>query len=208
MPSQDLTEIICVIDASGSMMSYVHDTIGGFNSMLAEQKSLPGKAVMTVCLFSTSRRFLHEGVHIQNVSQLTEKEYVTGGMTALNDAVGATIDSVGHRLANTPEHERPAKVFFAIITDGQENSSREYTHKSVLDKIKHQTDAYNWKFIFLGAGPEAFRDAQRIGITGQNVMSYDQASQSRDLYKNVSHAMASVRQSRVGHLDPNWNKPQ
>ena len=160
-------EIVAVVDKSGSMSSKVNDVIGGFNSFIAEQKALPGEAYMSVVLFDTEHSVLHECVDIQKIPELTAKTYIPMGGTALLDAVGDTIDSVGKRLKNTDPDKRPDKVIFVIMTDGEENSSLKFKHKDIKEKIEHQTEKYSWEFVFIGQGLNTWDDAQRMGISAQ-----------------------------------------
>jgi len=146
----DTIEIINIIDKSGSMEPRTSDSIGGFNGFLKDQRTDP-RVRMTTVLFDTNETTLYENLPIADVPDLTTKEYKAGGATALLDAVGGAIDRVGKRLANTPEHARPSKVIMAILTDGEENSSRTYNTIQVGDMIKHQQEFYQWEFIFLGA---------------------------------------------------------
>lgn len=175
---KDLTEIICVIDKSGSMGSKRSDAIGGFNRFLEDQKKEPGDAKFTLTLFDTEYKIVHNGTDIQAVSPLNEATYVPGGCTALLDAVGRTIDKVGERLTNTPENDRPERVIVVILTDGLENASKEYTRQQILDKITHQQEKYGWVFLYLGSDIQDVQFAQSVGVanvafgnaTGQGVM--------------------------------------
>lgn len=189
MPKKDLTEIIVVMDKSGSMDSIRNDAMGAFNTFLDEQKKVPGSAVFTLTLFDTTYTMVHKRKAIKEVPQLTYDTYVPGGMTALLDAVGRTIDEVGKRLADTADDERPERVVMAIITDGQENSSREYKRQQIMERIQHQTDTYKWVFVFLAAGKEAFAEAQSIGIQLQNIANY--AADSGDAYKGAVRCFSS-----------------
>lgn len=161
---QDLTEIIVVMDKSGSMGSTRDDAIGGFNTFIGEQKKVDGEAKVTLTMFDTAYNIVHDGIPLQDVPELTGYDYVPGGMTALLDAMGRTIDAVGSRLATTPDEEKPEKVIMVIITDGEENSSTEYTHAMVMDKVNHQRDAYKWEFVFLGANQDAIKAGATIGV--------------------------------------------
>jgi len=160
----NLTELVVVIDRSGSMSSVASDAIGGFNSFLKAQQELPGEANLSVVQFNTEIETYADGAGVKAVKPLTSTSYVPSGMTALYDAVGIQITKIGERLAKMAEADRPAKVIFAILTDGQENSSREYSGSKVAEMIKHQRDKYNWEFVFLAAGEEAFKEAQTLGM--------------------------------------------
>lgn len=195
-----LSEIVCVIDQSGSMGSIRNDAIGGFNAFLEDQKKVPGEAIFSLLLFDTERHWVHEGISISDVAPLSSETYVPGGMTALNDAVGLTIDSVGSRLAAQPEPERPEHVIIAILTDGQENSSQEYETHQIKERIHHQREQYNWQFLFLAANQDAFRSSRQLGIpqgaAGQFVASPEG---TRVAYENLSRGVTALRSgSKVG----------
>jgi Mg-chelatase subunit ChlD len=167
-----LAEIICVVDKSGSMQTIRAEAIGAFNAFLGEQKKHPGEATFTLTLFDTKYDVRLSGKPIADVQDLTEESYVPGGMTALLDAVGRTIDEVGARFAKMEEDARPERVILAIITDGQENSSREYTRQQVSEKIKTQRDDYKWEIVFLAAGEEAVAEARGLGIAADHTVPY------------------------------------
>lgn len=199
------TEIICVIDKSGSMATVVNDAIGGFNAFLKAQKELPEEAVMTLVLFDTEYILKHDGVRIKDVPTLDGKTYVPAGSTALLDAVGRTIDDVGARLANTPECERPEKMIMAILTDGEENSSKIYSRAQICDRIKHQTDIYKWEFVFLGANQDAFKSATSIGIEAANTMPFvGTGAGLMTAFGSINNAISSFRLN--GKIDKNWKK--
>lgn len=195
MTKENFTSINVIIDQSGSMAPLSKDTIGGFNKFLAEQKDVPGDAELTLCLFSTDYRLVHDCVKLSNVPELNEQTYRPGGGTALLDAVGATIDNVGKKLANTSEEERPSKIIFLIITDGDENSSKVY-HE--LDRVKnmvsHQRDKYKWEFVFMGANIDAVSAGTSLGVSAQNSVNYiASAAGTASLYKGVSKSMTRYR---------------
>lgn len=202
MPKQGLTEIVVVMDKSGSMASIRDDAMGAFNAFLEDQKKLPGEARFTLTLFDTGYKLAHTRKDIKDVPKLSTSTYVPGGFTALLDAVGRTIDEVGKRLADTPEDERPERVVMAIITDGQENSSREYNCKTVTDKIKHQEENYQWEVVFLAAGKEAMTEARNIGIRASNLVGF--AAGDAGAYKCSVHSLSkNVGSYRQGQT-PDW----
>jgi len=168
----DLTDISVVLDRSGSMQSVRNDTIGGFNAFLKTQKEAPGEALFTLVQFDDQYEVVYSGKNIKDVPDLTEKTFVPRGMTALLDAIGRTINATGSRLATMPEDERPSKVIFVILTDGDENASKELTKEKVNELIKHQTEAYQWDFVFLGANQDAIKAGASMGIMAGNSMSY------------------------------------
>ena len=193
---KDLTEIICVIDKSGSMAPRTQDVIGGYNRFLEDQKKEKGGALLTLALFDTDYKIIDYGIDISMAKGLTEHVYQAGGMTALLDAVGRTIDKVGDRLAATNEKKRPGKVIFLIITDGEENSSREYTLDRVKGKIKSQQETFKWEFVFLGANQDAFASAMSMGIPGAQAVNFRPTAQGvQAAYANMSHTVSGYRDS-------------
>lgn len=189
-----LTELVFILDRSGSMAGLAKDTIGGFNSMIEEQKKEPGEAYVTTVLFDHEYRMLYDRTPLSEVKPLTDKEYFARGMTALLDAVGRTIDAVGVNLAAEPEEERPAKVIVVITTDGMENASREYSRERVKQMISHQQDKYNWNFIFLGANMNAVSEARSLGIDENFARNYVASQRGVErLYDGVSESMKTMR---------------
>lgn len=160
---QDLTDITVVLDRSGSMHACQSDSEGGLNRFIDDQKKLPGEAVFTLVQFDTEYEFVHRAVPIRSVPHCT---LVPRGNTALLDAVGRAIVETGERLAKTREADRPGLVVFVIVTDGQENSSREFTLAKVREMIAHQQAVYKWQFTYLGANQDAFAEAGALGIAG------------------------------------------
>ena len=164
---ENSTEMVFVLDRSGSMSGLAADTIGGFNELIEKQKKIEGDAYVTTVLFDHEYEVLHDHVALGEVAPLTDKEYFARGSTALLDAVGRTINAVGARLAATPEEERPEHVVFVITTDGMENASREYTAKQVREMVEHQQQKYSWQFVFLGANMDAVSEARNLGISAK-----------------------------------------
>lgn len=169
---ENLTEIVFVLDRSGSMSGLAADTIGGFNELIEKQKKIEGDAYVTTVLFDHEYEVLHDHVALEEVAPLTDSEYFARGSTALLDAVGRTIDSVGARLAAAHEEERPEHVVFVITTDGKENSSREYTAQRVRGMIEHQQQKYSWQFVFLGANMDAVSEARNLGISAKYAANF------------------------------------
>ena len=176
---KDLCELIVIIDESGSMDEVWGKTITGFNEFVQTHQKLPGEAKLTLVKFNTEYNIVHNGLNVKDVPLLNNKTYVPNGMTALLDAVGKTIDEVGKRLSNTAEDERPEKVIVLIITDGYENSSKEYTGKQVAEKIKKQTDVYSWEFVYMGADQDAIAVGGSMNMT--NTVNFNKL--------NIGHAM-------------------
>jgi hypothetical protein len=193
----DLTEIAFVLDRSGSMNPIADDAIGGFNTFLTEQQALTGQARLTLVLFDHEYMVTHNNVDIRAVPPLDAKTYTPRGMTALLDAVGRTIDDIGTRLAATPEAERPAKVIVAILTDGQENASRDYTFARVADKIKHQQEKYSWEFLFLAANQDAIAAAGALAIQPKDAIAFQATPQGvRDAHMLINDRVALSRSRR------------
>jgi uncharacterized protein YegL len=203
MTDKNLTEIVAILDRSGSMSGLVTETIGGFNSFLAEQKKNPGKAKLTLVQFDDKYQIDYDGEDVQNVSDLTTETYMPRGMTALFDAVGKTIVTVGERLAKMKEEERPGQVIFLIITDGAENSSKEFKlANKVAEMVKHQTEKYNWTFTFLGGGNAVFSQAKDLGFASANVYNYSTNSiGTRNLYQSVSKGVSRRREAVLRNVD-------
>ena len=172
------TEIAFILDRSGSMEFMIHATISGFNEFLkAQQATLddqgnPIPATFTLILFDHEYLPIHSRAPIQNAEPLTLETYQPRGSTALLDAIGRTIDHIGTELAATPESERPSKVIIAILTDGEENASRHFTMADINNRITHQTDKYQWEFLFLGANQDAIATAAHMGIHAHNAATF------------------------------------
>lgn len=194
MTKQNLTSINIVLDRSGSMTKLSAETLSGFNKFLSEQKNSDGEATLTLATFSNDYTLVHDFCKLGSIGELTVANYKTGGYTALLDALGKTIDATGVKLAAMPEEDRPSKVIFVIITDGQENFSREFNRTQILEKITHQREKYNWEFIFLGANQDAIQEGMNLGVTMHNSFNYiaDSAGTST-VYKTVSSNMSSYR---------------
>lgn len=190
----NLTEIVCILDMSGSMESLTTDTIGGYNSFIEQQKELPGEAFVTTVLFNDNYYLLKNHEDVRKASPLSAYQYRPIGCTALMDAIGKTINDVGARLNDTPEEERPSHVVFMITTDGMENASREFTKESVKKMVEHQQQKYSWEFLFIGAGIDAYDEAESIGINNLHTMYVAADSVgTQTLYNSVSFATSSIR---------------
>lgn len=203
---KDTTEIIVVMDKSGSMDMRRSDAIGGFNSFLADQKKEPGEANLTLVLFDTTYSIPIKGVPIRDVVPLNEDTYRPGGNTALNDALARAIVETGARLAAVPEEARPNKVICVIITDGEENSSVEHTKRQVKEMVEHQESKYDWVFIYLGVGVDAFAEARGLGVHADLVAkSSDGSGCMRSVYGATSDAVSEYRSGgRAGLASSKW----
>lgn len=169
---ENRTELVFILDKSGSMAGLEADTIGGFNAMLQKQKDVAGACRVTTVLFSNATETLHDRVDVQAVSPMTNKEYSVGGCTALLDAIGTTIGKIVAVQRNTAASYRADKVMFVIITDGEENASREYTADKVRAMITREKEEYGWEFIFLGANIDAVLTARTLGIDESRAADY------------------------------------
>lgn len=165
---KDLCELVVIIDESGSMMNVTNDIIGGFNSFIETHQNLPGEALLTLVKFNTKYEIVHNGVNVKDVPNLNNKTYTPMGMTALLDAVGKAIDEVGKRYDSLKKKDKPGKVIFVIMTDGEENSSKEYKLQHIKEKIKFRQEKNKWEFIFMGADQDAWSAGGGMGIS-QNV---------------------------------------
>lgn len=196
----NLTELVFILDKSGSMSGLESDTIGGFNSMLKKQKAVDGDCRITTVLFDNNYELLHDRIDIQAVSEMTDKEYQVGGSTALLDAIGRSIGKISAVQKNTAVKYRADKVMFVIITDGEENASREYSAEKVRTQIGRQKEKYGWEFVFLGANIDAVQTAGRFGIAPERAVNYVPDAAGTALNFNVmSEAVASFRDT--GEMD-------
>jgi hypothetical protein len=189
--------IICIIDRSGSMQSMRADAIGGFNAFLEEQRKHPDGALLTLVLFNDGYEVVHDAVPLPDVAPLDEATYIPSGSTALLDAVGRSIHNVGLRLAATPEEDRPEKVIVAILTDGEENASRDYALTTVAGMIAHQQDVYQWEFVFLAANQDAITTAQSLSIQAQDAINFSATSTGvREACKTMCYEVTKRRSRR------------
>ncbi|MDD3074732.1 MAG: hypothetical protein PHS56_09975 [Eubacteriales bacterium] len=200
---KNLTELVFILDKSGSMSGLEQDTIGGYNAMLEKQKALDGEALITTVLFDNNYELLHDRIDLRAVSPITEKEYFVGGTTALLDAIGVTINKIANAHKHTAEDYRADKVLFIITTDGMENASREYDYNKIKAMVERQKNKYGWEFIFLGANIDAVDVAGRFGIAPDRAQNYHGDSEGTSLnFKVTAQAIASYRES--GILADNW----
>ena len=202
---KNLTEIVFILDRSGSMAGLEDDTIGGFNAMIEKQKQEPGEALVSTVLFDHESDVIHDRVDIQKVVSMTRKEYYVRGCTALLDAVGGAIHHIGNVHKYAREEDRPEKTLFVITTDGMENASRQYTYDRLRMMIRRQKEHYGWEFVFLGANIDAVREAARFGIDRDCVADYHADSTgTAAVYSAVSEAVCNVRANRP--MSKEWKK--
>jgi hypothetical protein len=201
MRKSNHTEIVCIIDRSGSMSDIKNDAIGGFNSFLESQKKLPGSASLSLALFDHEYLIPFQNRDIQSVEPLTDKTFVPRGQTALFDAVGRTINEVGARLAATPEPERPEKVLVCIVTDGEENSSRRFSRSQIREMIEHQRGKYNWEFAFLAADQDAFAEAESMGISAKMAVNFERTPAGARIMSQGLHDIAREFRADVSLSD-------
>ena len=191
---QGLTEVISIVDRSGSMYSIADDAIGGFNAFLAAQQDLPGEAKLSLILFNNQYQIVHDAVDIKQVEPLNRETFVTMGSTALLDAVGKTIDAVQERLTAIPESERPSQVIFSILTDGCENASQYYSLDKVAAMVKNQTEKYGWVFEFQAANMDAFAAAKELSITPDRVVQFEATNEGvREAFAQQSQRISAMR---------------
>ena len=193
---KNLTEIVFILDRSGSMSGLEADTIGGFNSLIKKQKKEKGEAIVSTVLFDDSQEVLYDRVKLDQMKPMTDKDYYVRGCTALLDAIGNAIHHIAtiHKYAR-PE-DRPEKTLFIITTDGMENSSRRYTYEKVKNMIERQKNKYGWEFLFLGANIDAIHEAGRFGIDAGHAVNYEcDATGTAINYRVLSKAVSCVRES-------------
>ena len=194
----NLTELIFILDKSGSMAGLESDTIGGFNSMLKKQKAMDGECRITTVLFDNNYELLHDRIDIRAVSEMTDKEYQVGGSTALLDAIGLSIQKLIAVQKNTSTEYRAGNVMFVIITDGEENASREYTAEKVKALVEIQKEKYSWEFVFLGANIDAVETARHFGIAPERSMDYVPDAEGTALnFEMMSASVASFRSKGI-----------
>jgi len=202
---KNLTELVFILDESGSMCSLVSDTIGGFNSLIEKQKKEEGECLVSAVLFNHSQKVVYDRVPINEITQMTEREYCPGGATALVDAMGRAIHHIGNVHKYARSEDRPSHTIFIITTDGMENSSSQYSADQVRSMVEHQKAKYGWEFLFLGANIDAAETARRYGIDASRTTRYH--SDSRGVtatYESMCEAVHTVRSGR--NLELNWKK--
>ena len=202
---KNLTEIVFILDRSGSMAGLEEDTIGGFNAMIEKQKKEDGEAYISTVLFDNISEVIHDRMDIQKIAPMTRKEYYVRGCTALLDAVGKAIHHIGNIHKYAREEDRPEKTLFVITTDGMENASRAYDYKKVKNMIQRQKERYGWEFLFLGANIDAAREAARFGINEDHAANYHADRKGTAvIYEAMSEAVCRVRACKPMSAD--WKR--
>lgn len=203
-----LTELVFILDRSGSMGGLESDTIGGFNAMIEKQKSQEGEANVTTVLFDDQYDIIHDRFPIEAVRPLTGNEYYVRGCTALLDAVGKTIHKAGNIQKYLPEDMRAEKVIFVITTDGLENASREYSYDDIRRMIERQKEKYGWEFLFLGANMDAVSEARKFGIGAERSVTFENDSAGVAMnYRVVEETIRCMRAAPcMASVDGSWKK--
>ncbi len=203
---KNLTELVMILDRSGSMGGLESDTIGGCNSMMAKQREAEGEVLVSTVLFDDRIEVLYDRVPLGEVPQMTEKEYYVRGCTALLDAVGRAIHHIGNVHKYIREEDRPEKTIFVIITDGLENASREYNYDRVKQMVEHQKEKYGWEFLFLGANIDAIKTAGRFGIQADRAANYNSDRVGTRLnYTVLAETVCEMRAS-AAPISADWKK--
>ena len=203
---KNLTEIVFILDRSGSMAGLEDDTIGGFNAMIEKQKGENGEAIISTVLFDHESQVVHDRVPLAQIRPMTRRDYYVRGCTALLDAVGGAIHHIGNVHKYAREEDRPEKTLFVITTDGMENASRKYGYDRVREMIHRQQERYGWEFLFLGANIDAAREAARFGIREDRAVNYHADSQGTCMvYESVNEAIHQVR-SCAAPLGMDWRQ--
>ena len=202
---KNLTEIVFILDRSGSMAGLEDDTIGGFNAMIQKQKAEDGEAYVSTILFDNHTDVIHDRVDIQKIQPMTRKDYYVRGCTALLDAVGKAIHHIRNVHKYAREEDRPEKTIFVITTDGMENASRQYTYERVRQMIEQEKEKYGWEFLFLGANIDAAKEAARFGIKEDHAANYHADREGTAvIYEAMSEAVCNVRACRPMSAD--WKR--
>ena len=191
---KNLTELVFILDKSGSMAGLEADTIGGFNSMIERQKKQPGEAYVSTVLFSNNSTVIHDRVDIRRIEPLTDRQYFVGGGTALIDAIGSAIHHIGKVHKYAREEDIPEHTIFVITTDGMENASHRYTIDEVKAMVEKEKSKYGWEFLFLGANIDAVETAAYFGIGADRAVRFHNDARGQAInYRTVSEAVAQVR---------------
>ena len=204
--NKNLTEIVFILDRSGSMAGLEADTIGGFNSMVEKQKKEPGEAFLSAVLFNNDSTVIYDRTDIRKVEPLTGRRYSVGGCTALLDAIGGAVHHIANVHKYAREEDRPGRTVFVITTDGMENASRCYSYPQVQKMVKHEQEKYGWEFLFLGANMNAISAARSFGIREDRAVRY--ACDSVGTSLNFAVAGQAISRLRKGSaIEADWSAP-
>ena len=194
---KNLTQLVFILDRSGSMSGLEEDTIGGFNAMIEKQKKADGDAMISTVLFDNESEVIHDRVNVKDIPPMTDKEYSVRGCTALLDAIGGAIHHIGNIHKYARQEDVPEHTLFVITTDGMENASHHYSSDKVKQMIEKEKSKYGWEFLFLGANIDAVETAKHFGIGADRAVNYHSDHEGTQLnYEVVSEAICSVRCSR------------
>ena len=201
---QNLTELVFILDRSGSMSGLERDTIGGFNAMIAQQKREDGECFVSTVLFDSESEVLHDRIKLADVPAMTDRDYTVRGCTALLDAIGGAIRHIGNIHKYARPEDVPAKTMFVITTDGMENASRRYNYDKVRQMIQRQKEKYGWEFLFLGANMDAVTEAGKMGIRPERAVRFKCDKQGlRGAYESVAEATARYC---VSSMSDGWKR--
>jgi len=203
---KNLTELVMILDRSGSMGGLESDTIGGYNSMLKKQRETEGEVLVSTVLFDDESEVLYDRIPLQDMPQMTEKEYYVRGCTALLDAIGGAIHHIGNVHKYAKDEDRPEKTIFVITTDGLENASKRYSYEKVKQMVERQKEKYGWEFLFLGANIDAIETAGRFGIAPDRAANYNSDHMGTALnYEVLADTVCEMRIS-AAPIDGNWKR--
>ena len=201
----NITELVFILDRSGSMSGLEADTIGGFNAMIEKQKKVDGKCFVSTVLFDNESEVIHDRVELENVNPMTDDDYTVRGCTSLYDAIGGAIRHIGNIHKYARPEDVPENTMFVITTDGMENASHFYNNKQVKDMIERQKEKYGWEFIFVAANIDAVETAGRYGIDADRAVNYHADSKGTQIvYETVAQAVCNVRASK--ELRGDWSE--
>lgn len=202
---KNLTELVFILDRSGSMSGLEKDTIGGFNAMIEKQKKQDGECVVSTVLFNNDSQVIHDRVPLDKIEPITERDYYVSGGTALIDAIGGAIHHIGNVHKYARPEDVPENTIFIITTDGCENASRRYSSDRVKHMIERQKSKFGWEFLFIGANIDAVETAKHYGIDQDRAVNYHADAQGTDIvYATVSQAVCNVRMNKC--MSENWSE--
>ncbi len=204
--NKNLTEIVFILDRSGSMAGLEDDTIGGFNAMVEKQKKEPGEALLSAVVFSDDSEVIYDRTDIRKVEPMTDRQYRVGGCTALLDAIGGAVRHIANVHKYAREEDRPGRTIFVITTDGMENASRRYSYSDVQKLVQHEQEKYGWEFLFLGANMDAITEAKRFGFRADRAVRYHSDTAGTSLnYEVLSKTISAVRGGSA--IAEDWSAP-